>query len=407
MRARRIWMMSASLVCAVAPIGALAEGCVSSSNVPDLNGSLDADLNFDATGFDASGFDATGLDVNSPPHPDGGGGGSPDGSANDGGGGGPDDGGGSTTLDAAPQIIVPTLANAAMKLVAGGGYLFWNTYSTGPDSPILGIYDMHDGGTTLFTAPTAITDLAVDDAGVVFFTGIQVDRLPFGGSTPEDLGGGEILTASPVGLQVHGPDIYFVAGSGIYRMPATGSGNTPVDVFDGFLGPRGLAFAGGNAYVATTQSNGSASTATIEYVAESNLGVDAGPDAVVTIATGQNYPDGLVTDGTHLAWTSEVTGQTTVVSSNLDGGSLAHYAQLSNEIFLACDGQNLYWGSPGNVDDAGLYPSYNVVMRAPIGNPAAAQGIYQVHDVVESVTVDDTWVYWSTLNGKQIYRAPK
>jgi hypothetical protein len=102
-----------------------------------------------------------------------------------------------------------------------------------------------------------------------------------------------------------------------------------------------------------------------------------------TIITGQDNPDGLAVDSSHIYWNNYgATGNGTVNEANLDGTDLQIIVAGQDLYGLAVDGSHIYWTDRSTVNEAN-----------PDGTDP--QTIITGQNYPVAVTVDSSHIYWT------------
>jgi hypothetical protein len=206
------------------------------------------------------------------------------------------------------------------------------------------------------------------------------------------LGGGAVGTLATAqlnlgGLVVDSTNAYWAIGNElmgtIMKVPLQGAG-TPVAVATEQDSPEFLVLGSGGNVLWTTYSS-SAGTG-IGTVGE--VGVDGG--AVSTIASGQNAPEGLAVDATHVYWANGGTSSSTngsIVMRALSGGTPTTLVSgLVSPTAIAVDATSVYWTSR---------VASGAVLKMSLGG-GVITSLATGQASPSAIAVDATSVYWTT-----------
>jgi hypothetical protein len=208
---------------------------------------------------------------------------------------------------------------------------------------------------------------------------------------------------APWGIAVKSGSVYWTASGAVRSVPAEGGALTTL--FSGQAETRGIATDGVNVYWATEgtpQACPADGGTCAPPVSGSLVMAPIAGGAATTLATGQNNPLRVATDGVNVYWTDEGTANDQAFApDDTDGAVMAvpvgggtPIAIASNQFMmggLATDGASVYWTRAGTNSTA----TDGAVMKAPVGGGTStplATGQY----FPTEIAVDATSVYWIT-----------
>jgi hypothetical protein len=207
---------------------------------------------------------------------------------------------------------------------------------------------------------------------------------------------------SPIDIVADPQNVYWVDYAGTVNQAPLGGGGPVLQLAGGRAHPIAIAVAGAYVYW-IDYGTSSANTGSVNKVA---IGADAG--SITPLATGQNQPQDIATDGTNVYWTSRTnTGYVSKVS--VSGGAVTVLAQNQGGPWaITVDQPN----PDGGTSEAFVYwTNYNDnnVVKVPTTNtgPSAPFILASQQNNPVAIAVDRVAVYWGNRGDGTLWKVPK
>lgn len=212
------------------------------------------------------------------------------------------------------------------------------------------------------------------------FTG-RVLSIPLEGGPPTVLASGSM---DPVGIAVDDANVYWTDTADpdgqVMKLPKSGGAPTALATEQPWA--HGIAIDAANIYWTNTVSMDQGSVNTMPI----------GGGAPTTLAAQQDSPHSIAVAGGSVFWATLVG----VMRVPIGGGSATVAADGAFPGALTADGTHLYWANSG-------YPG-GKIMKLPLAGGDAIELVPTSHDSVVGVAVDDTSVYWTTIEAGAVMK---
>jgi hypothetical protein len=113
-----------------------------------------------------------------------------------------------------------------------------------------------------------------------------------------------------------------------------------------------------------------------------------------TLASEQDVPWALFSDGTRVYWVNDNAAGTVMSVPVLGGGAETLASGQDNPDSIAADATSVYWTNAGTLATAGIAPGTGAVMKAPLGGGAATT-LASDQNLPHGIVVQDAIVYWA------------
>jgi hypothetical protein len=237
-----------------------------------------------------------------------------------------------------PIVLAPGV-NSPQALTLDATNVYWSDYST---NQIMGVPKAGGAAFLVAIAPSPPSGIGIDDTNIYWtqpFTS-TIQSVPIGG-------GPVTMVATSMGdawnMAVASSYVFYSASSSIGRAPKLG-GQQWILTYDSEQGAlavdaTNVYFSANRAMDPTPQPGVTLEVAAIEGTVP------------VVLASLQNEPEGLASDGTNLYWTSEYDG--TIMAVAVGGGDPVQFAGgQSSPGAIATDCANVYWTNAGSENDS-------------------------------------------------------